>query len=290
MPARLIPSQLLAKEEHRVLRLKLDAFYSDAPSYSAFRQPSNQRDCWAHIQTQIESLLAHQNGRRLSVLEVGAGRTGFAEFLNGVGLRPWVDFHAQDVTRFNEAWLNSQADSVYFGDVADAGIPAGMDIVFSTYVLEHVTDPVQHLDTLWSLVGVGEGRHGSMFVFSPRYDLPGYLCPSARHLSLIGRLKLLMTAATSRLITMITQRPQFLIQNDLAAFHTPFYLDADAVHWVSLHDVRAWAKRHGALCETLRVGSPVVWSKDWVIKRFCTTAVCLQKVGSADLPSVLRPA
>ena len=220
------------------------------------------------------------------MLEVGAGRTGFAEFLNEVGLRPSVDFHAQDVTRFNEAWLNSQADSVYFGDVADAGIPAGMDIVFSTYVLEHVTDPDQHLDALWSLVGVGPGKSGSIYVFCPRYDLPGYLCPSARHLSVKDRLGLLLTAAKSRLVTLITQRPQFLLQTDLAAFHRPFYLDADAVHWVSLFDLKAWAKQHLACFEKLCVGSPVVLTKDWVIKRFCTTAVRLQKIGKADGPCV----
>jgi hypothetical protein len=273
----LIPSKLLTKEEHQDLRFKLDCFYADAPSYSAFQEPSNQRHCWPHIQQQIETILATQNGGRVSVLEVGAGRTGFAEFLEEVGLRSSVEFHAQDVTRFNESWLNTQADSVYFGDVADAGIPARMNIVFSTYVFEHVTDPIQHLDALWSLVAVGPRKDGSMYVFSPRYDLPGYLCPSARHLPITDRLRLLISAATSRFISVVRQSPQFLIQIDLAAFHGPFYLDSDAVHWVSVYDLRAWAKHRGARCETIRLKSPAVLTKDWIIKRFCTTAVKIVK-------------
>lgn len=272
MTTRLIASNLLTEGEHRELRRQLDCFYANAFSYSAFQTPSDQRHCWPHIQSHIEHLLS-QGQKKVSVLEIGAGKTGFATFLEEVGLRSSVEFHAQDVTRFNEDWLLAQTDSVYFGDVADAGVTEGMDIVFSTYVLEHVTNPSKHLENLWTFVKPQPTCHGALFLFSPRYDLPGYLCPSARHLTATARLRLLFTAAKARLIGLLTRSPQFLIQTDLAAFHVPFYPDSDAVHWVSLFDLKLWAKDHCGELETLRLGSPAVFSKDWIIKRFCTTAV-----------------
>ena len=276
MFARLIPSRLLKAEEHNELRRQLDRFYADAPSYLAFQTASNQRHCWPHIQSHIEHLLS-QGKKKVSVLEVGAGKTGFVAFLEDVGLRSSVVFHAQDVTRFNENWLLAQADSVYFGDVADAGVPGGMDVVFSTYVLEHVTDPRQHLEILWSLINPQPTCPGALFLFSPRYDMPGYLCPSARHLPATARVRLLLTATMARLTSLLTRSPQFLIQTDLAAFHLPFYPDSDAVHWVSLTDLKFWAREHSGKLETLSLGSPAIFTKDWVIKRFCTTAVKIVK-------------
>ena len=150
--------------------------------------------------------------------------------------------------------------------------------------VEHVTDPAQHLDVLWSLVSATPGAEGSLFLFSPRYDLPGYLCPSARHLPAWVRLRFLLAASLWRLASLITRQPQFLIQTDLAAFHRPFYLDSDAVHWVSLIDLKLWASTHFGRCESLRVGSLEVFSKNWIIKRFCTAAVKITKLGAARAP------
>jgi 2-polyprenyl-3-methyl-5-hydroxy-6-metoxy-1,4-benzoquinol methylase len=276
MRAQLVPYHKLSQEAHRELREQLDQFYRAAPDYTAFQAPSDQRNCWDHVIACMKERLSDKS--RLRILEVGAGRTGFAQYLAGKNLREAIEFHAHDVTRYNEEWLRDEADESFFGDISSANLPAGYDIIFSTYVLEHVTDPTTHLERVWSLLA----DDGDLFIFSPRYDLPGYLCPSARHLSSLGGLKFVARAGWARLVAFFLRRPQFLIQTDLAAFHGPFHLDADAVHWVSLRDLRIWAANHGAIFKTHPLGTPAFPSKDWLIKRLCTVAVQMTKRGQGD--------
>lgn len=257
----------------KALRARLDEFYGRAADYTAFQSPSDQRNCWEPIVPDIKNRLEKSSGSRVKVLEVGAGKTGFGRFLREQNLRDCVEFHVQDVTRFNETWLKNEADVTCFGDILSGELSSGYDIIFSTYVLEHVTNPFQHLEKIWSLLA----KNGRLFIFSPRYDLPGYLCPSARHLGGLKRLQFMMRAGWARVQALVFSKPQFLIQTDLAAFHGPFYLDADAVHWVSLHDLKIWAASHQAETSTLRIGTPPFPSKDWVIKRLCTTALQISK-------------
>lgn len=276
MKARLLPYRKLSKEAHQKLREKLDAFYCTATEYTAFQTPSDQRNCWNHVIVCIKDRLKGNSASKLKVLEVGAGRTGFGRYLEDHKLRGAVEFHAQDVTRYNEKWLRREADASFFGDILTVALPQGYDIIFSTYVLEHVTDPPAHLEKIWSLLA-NHQNGGNLFIFAPRYDFPGYLCPSARHLSTFCQLKLSMRSFCARLIAFFSNQPQFLIQTDLAVFHGPFYLDSDAVHWVSQHDLKIWATNRKASFTTLRIGNPSFTSKDWVIKRLCTTALQIQK-------------
>src|ERR1700759_1839535 len=150
MKAQLVPYHKLSEEAHRELREQLDHFYSAVPDYTAFETPSDQRSCWDHVIACIKQRL--RDKPRLRVLEIGAGRTGFARYLNENRLRETVEFHAHDVTRLNEEWLRAEADNSFFGDVSSANLPGGYDVIFSTYVLEHVTDPVAHLEQTWSLL------------------------------------------------------------------------------------------------------------------------------------------
>ncbi len=273
MKAQLLPYQKLSKEAHRDLREQLDQFYSAAPDYTAFQAPSDQPNCWEHVIRCIRKRLREKS--RLRVLEVGAGRTGFPRYLAEKGLRSAVEFHAHDVTHYNEDWLRDEADESFFGDVLSANLPGDYDIIFSTYVLEHVTDPATHLEKLWSLLS----EDADLFIFSPRYDLPGYLCPSARHLPRLAKLKFAIRAGWARLVALFVRRPQFLIQTDLAAFHQPFYVDSDAVHWVSLRDLKIWAANHNAIFTPHSIGVPDFLTKDWLIKRLCTVAVQITKGG-----------
>lgn len=269
----LVPVNSLAGDTCSQLRQRLDKFYAGCSEYLAFQEPSNQMICWAHVIGEIQRRLQRTPGTKVKVLEVGAGRTGFALALSEAGLRSSVDLHTQDVTDFNESWLRKQADQVYIGDVSRCGLPADFDVIFSTYVLEHVTDPVAHLNVLWKSLRSGDNSRGALFLFSPRYDLPGYVCPSASHLGPMRRLGLVATSLCWRLWTLVSRRASFLIQTDLAVFYRPFFIDSDAVHWVSAFDLRAWSKNCGASFESLRVGEPKKFTKDWVIKRFCTLAV-----------------
>lgn len=273
MKAQLIPEANLSVLEKQTLRDRLDEFYGKVSDYTAFEQPSHQILAWNNIKAKIGERLQEKGRSLVKILEIGAGRSGFGEWLNTQGLRDRVSWSAQDVTRQNSAWLDSQADNVFYGDVSEIPNIAQFDIVFSTYVLEHVTDPATHLNYLYSFLQVD----GSLFIFCPRYDLPAYFCPSSRHLNWSTKLGFGMQWVIARLNSLIAGRPAFLIQTDLAAFHEPFFIDADAVHWVSLLDLKKWARSKGAMIKSLEYGYPKSWSKDWIVKRFLTCAVEIRK-------------
>ncbi|HTN93490.1 MAG TPA: methyltransferase domain-containing protein [Gallionella sp.] len=255
----------------RHIKSRLDEFYRTVSDYSAFSTPSDQINCWTHIAEHIRKLSA--TGKVVTILEVGAGRSGFGNFISAQGLRKFCIWTAQDVTRQNSEWLEKNADKVVFGDIESASIDVTYDIVFSTFVLEHVVNPLAHLDRLASLV---QPSHGTIFIFSPRYDFPGYLSPSSRHLAKGIRFKFMLFSSMARIKTIFTKQPAFLIQTDLAAFHQPFFTDADAVHWVSLYDLKSWARSKRAIFNTLKIGSPRFLSKDWIVKRFLTNGIAIQ--------------
>ena len=79
----------------------------------------------------------------------------------------------------------------------------------------------------------------------------------------------------SRLATLLTGSPAFLVQTDLAAFHQPFFTDADAVHWASEFDLKSWARSHKAASRSLKLGTPRFPSKDWVVKRLLTIGIAI---------------
>jgi hypothetical protein len=102
------------------------------------------------------------------------------------------------------------------------------------------------------------------------------MTPSSSHLPKLTKLSFILTSSLARIKTILTGRPEFLVQNDLAAFYQPFFTDADAVHWVSLFDLRAWASSLNANLRTLEIGKPQVFSKDWIVKRMLTVGVAVE--------------
>ena len=277
MTCLLAAERQLSRELHARLRERLDAYYTKPAGYKAFEKPSSQTDWWNHITDAIRVRSA--NGFKVKVLEVGSGVTGFPHHLEQLGIRDLVELHTHDVTSHNAEWLHSVADQVHFGEISEIDLPGGFDIIFSTYVLEHVSNPFTHLETLWKQL---QSRHtsvgeGSLFLISPRYDLFGYLCPASRHEPTISKLKLLLIQWGARCRAIIAGEPQFLIQTDPAIFHRPFFLDADAVHWVSIHDIRAWARTKGSKLRSLRSTPMRLFSKQWLIRNYATLAVEIRK-------------
>lgn len=273
MKVRLIQEAKMSSEEKQVLRHNFNQYYENVNDYIAFSSVSQQDQCWIHIKASICERLKLNKGKNIHVLEIGAGRSGFGEWLKKEGLRDNVDYWVQDVTSQNEGCLKTQADHMIYGDINEISNKNYFNIIFSTYVLEHVTNPSQHLDHLYDLLA----KDGSLYIFCPRYDMPGYLCPSSRHLSWLTCLTLEIQRSIARLGSFLNNRPAFLIQTDVAAFHVPFFLDADAVHWVSLLDLRLWAYKKKSRVRKLKMGHPALGSKDWMVKRFLTCAVEVQK-------------
>lgn len=273
MKTQLIREAKMSAEEKQALRRNFDQYYQNVADYTAFASVSQLGECWIHIKDSIRERLKENDGQTIRILEIGAGRSGFGEWLKKEGLRGKVEYWVQDVTSRNSGFLKSQVDYMVFGDVSEISRKNYFDIIFSTYVLEHVTNPAQHLDHLHSLLA----NNGSLFIFCPRYDMPGYRCPSSRHLSWFTCLNFEVQRSKARFRSLFSNRPAFLIQTDVAAFHGPFFLDADAVHWVSLLDLKLWARKKGARVNRLTIGHSKLGSRDWIVKRLLTCAVEVRK-------------
>ncbi|MFN3590113.1 MAG: class I SAM-dependent methyltransferase [Spirosomataceae bacterium] len=262
-------SSIKRKPEQNKLRKSLDYFYSNVSDYTVFLQESNQIGCWSQFVTEVKQHISDKGF--CNILEVGAGRSGFGKYLLQNGLKEQVFLMSQDVTNQNKEYLEEFGDEVFVGDVSE--VNRKFDLIFSTYVLEHVVDPLSHLGNLVNLLE----EDGDLCIFSPRYDLPFYLPPSTRHLGTLKRIEFSIKHVYSRIATFFTNKYQFLIHDDLACFHGPFFRDSDAVHWVSKMDITIFAKKMGLELHSYSLETKKILSKDWIVKRYLTVAVHLTK-------------
>lgn len=209
------------------LRERLDDFYRNTESYDAYLEGSHAPEFWDVIKTRIDDVLKRSG--TCAVLEVGAGRSGFGPYLGENRSR--ITYSVQDVVAANLEYLEQVADHVVVGPVQ--ALSGQYDIVLMTFVLEHMTDPEAALRHLASLL-TPDGR---IFSVSPRYDNPFYVPPSARHLPLVDRIRLMGRITVSRAHTAVSGRGRFLIHLRPAVLEVPWYRDADAIHWPSKYDL-----------------------------------------------------
>jgi SAM-dependent methyltransferase len=249
------PLHLTQEDDPEVinLRKRMDAFYASSAEYPAFQQPSCNPEEWAYVKEAIlQKLLVAEN---CNVLEFGAGRTGFPSWLGG--LRKSIRFTAQDVTSSNADYLQSQTDDVQIGKIGD--LRGSFDVIFSTFVLEHLSDPKHTLEALLRLLKPG----GTLLLFSPRYDFPFYLSHSADHYGWLQRIRIALYVCWKRLATVVTRRPAFIIHADPALLHLDWRMDRDAIHWASLIDLKMFFRDRGRVRKlSIRSGSV----KDWCVK------------------------
>jgi SAM-dependent methyltransferase len=228
----MLPQVLEALTDERdnrcqILKGRLRAFYSKTQDYTAFHDVNDSPVFWQPVREEIEACL--QTKQRCRVLEVGAGRTGFARFV--ADIRSRIEFVVQDITPSNEEYLRATADEVHIGDVRE--IIGNFDVIFSTFVWEHIVEPRQTLTYILSLLPVS----GCFIIVSPRYDFPLYVSPSSRHLSVFNRLIVSAWLFMQRCKVLFGGDARFLIHTDPAVFHIPWFRDADAIHWVSYWDL-----------------------------------------------------
>jgi len=223
--------QFASEEDRRVvqLRIKLDAFYASPGEYSAFLEANWKPEYWDPIKQRALTHITKTG--RCRILEIGAGCTSFGSYLGE--LRDRVEFHAQDVTPANQGYLATQADAVHIADVLS--IRDKYDVIFSTFTWEHVSGPKRTLKHLTTLLNPG----GSIFIASPRYDFPFYLSPSARHLTRARKTAIAIWLLWRRVRVLLGGRADFLIHLDPAVLRSRWFRDADAIHWVSLWDLKS---------------------------------------------------
>ena len=230
---------------------RLQIFYSSVDNYEAFQGENWKPEFWLPIRSTIETTSSRGSCK---VLEIGAGRTGFADYLGDTRQR--IEFHVQDITGRNGEYLSRIADKVWLCEATE--IVDTYDVIFSTFVYEHMTRPKATLERLLTMLR----PNGSIFVASPRYDFPGYLSPSARHLSRARRLELAVQLMLRRLRVLLGGPPAFLIHFEPAAFYGPWFRDADAVHWVSLWDLKRWLPDNAAL-RPVRISAAGLRGRFW---------------------------
>ncbi|XHR28747.1 MAG: class I SAM-dependent methyltransferase [Chthoniobacteraceae bacterium] len=249
----------------------MDRFYQTTEEYAAFQHPNEMPEQWPYVRAAIEETLRRKTVCR--VLEIGAGRSNFARFL-GPDLRGAIHYTTQDVTRSNEDHLRGVADAVHFGSVLELDGP--FDVIFSTFVLEHISDPRRTLAKLFEMLA----DQGRLFVFCPRYDAPFYLSHSADHYGPARRVAIGLTLLAARAWALVTRRPLFLIHTDPAIFHIDWDRDRDAIHWASLWDLELFFKKRARL-EILKLHSMGV--KDWIVKNLLQINLCISKPGTPPL-------
>lgn len=281
---RLAPLRHLSARQLSQLEERMQAYYAAVPDYPAFHAPSHHPLEWRHLLNEVRRRNAGGRGEPVAILEFGCGRSGFPSWLRqqlGSDATALVTITCQDVTATNQAYLQEVTDQVLIAPLAEGVLPPGsFDLIFSTHCFEHVARPEALLHTCISLLKPG----GALLLFAPRYDLPFYLSPSCVNLPSLSRLLLGVRLLLIRWITRLRGQPAFVIDTNPACLDRPFMRDADAIHWVSAHDLRLFASRNGLEYSLLDVRHRASFlSKQRVIDAFCKLAVRLQKV------TILKP-
>jgi SAM-dependent methyltransferase len=230
----------------------LHEYYDKNKDYPAFIEENNKPEFWAPIKKEISEIVAEKGNCK--VLEFGAGRTSFPNYIKE--LRQKICFDAQDITSTNYDYLKNITDNVFQNTVTD--ITGSYDIIFSTFVWEHIPNPKFVLKHLLSILSPG----GRLFIASPCYDFPFYISNSAKHLPLSWKFALSIWLLYRRFRSSYFLEPDFIVHLDPALFHLPFWRDIDAVHWVSTQDIKL-SLPDGFIMDRVRIGSRGLKMKFW---------------------------
>lgn len=251
-------------------------YYADIPDYLDFQNISFHPREWSCVFLDVCKRSTSQ--KSIEILEFGSGCSGFPTWLRNMvrshHINADVYVTCQDVTYANSSHLSSVANEVVIGPISEKLGLSRFDIIFSTQVLEHVVNPVYLLENLFKLL-----RHdGVLYLFAPRYDFPFYLSPSARDLGLISYILTSVRLSWIRLITRLIRSPSFVVDTSPCCLREPFRIDNDAMHWVSLHDVRLFAHRYGFLTTSIdsSLGARFL-TKQWFIDTFCKLSIAVHR-------------
>lgn len=247
------------------LETRLVEFYNTFTGYDAFNAPPEYPVLWG----EILRLARAGTARPCRVLEIGAGRSGFGQYLRAQGARDDVHLTSQDITTANLEHLRENSDEVITGNIDR--LEGSWDLIFHSYVYEHLCRPREFNERLWSLLSPG----GHLVIQCPRYDFPLYFPPCWDHLSLSAKLWQTLRLAGSDLAAAFGRgASRFTVFSDPAVFHLPFVRDRDAVHRVRKSDLR-WL--FGARANVREFDLVPGSLKDWIVKKLLTLRMVLEK-------------
>ena len=254
-------------EEIAGLETRLINFYNTFTGYPAFSRPSDYPTLWETV-TRLAGEIS-RGGAPCRILEVGAGRSGFGQFLRRAGGSDGR-FHltSQDITSANVDFLRETSDAVVTENIN--ALQGSWDIIFHSYAYEHLCRPREFNEILWSRLSPG----GYLAIQSPRYDQPFYFPPCLAHLSVAGKWGVALRCLGRDLASALDGQPRFTVFSDPAVFHLPFHRDRDAVHRVRRSDLRRLFANRAGFAE---FALPAAGWKDWIVKTFLTLRVVLHK-------------
>jgi SAM-dependent methyltransferase len=212
------------------LKKKIFTFYKTTTIYDDYKTVNYKPDLWSHIIETIESDFSDKN---ISILEFGVGKSSFPNFVNEV-LKKNIRFDAQDIIVNNKEYLQKLYDNVFLAELTTLNNEFKYDIIFSTFVWEHLNNPEDVLKHLFEILK----PDGSIFIFCPRYDYPFYVSPSAKHYGKSKFVVISIFVTYMRLLAILTKKPNFLIHLDPSIFHMEWKRDYDAIHWASYWDIK----------------------------------------------------
>jgi hypothetical protein len=99
----------------RELRHRLDEFYARTTDYYAFQSPPDNSNWFERMAPLVQEVCdrAARERRKAQILELGAGLPTFPKHF--ADLKDRFEYHAQDVTPQNRAYLEQLADRVHIG-------------------------------------------------------------------------------------------------------------------------------------------------------------------------------
>ena len=244
----------LDDEDILELELKLEEFYKNTTDYTVYEKMTWRPNYWAEVLRQLEKTGA-KPGR---ILEIGAAKSGFGEYLKCRGKEHEIAF--QDITNRCRDHLSSYSNELYFCPVEELHCEK-FDIVFHSYVFEHISRPRAFLNAVENLLTEG-GRH---IIESPRYDLFIYIPPSLRHLRTREKIAYILEGVMGN-------RPPFSIVKSPGILCRPYRRDLDAVHIVTLENMKAYARKKDLCLEEIQL------SKKSDIRSFVKEKISMQIV------------
>jgi len=221
-------NNLLADRTTPDIESRMNNFYANYASYTAYQQESCAPEFWSLIRQAVPA----STDQKLTVLELGAGKTGAYKYFsanNGYLL------HAHDINGRNHSHYGEKGVCIAEPIVESS---SKYDIIFSSYVFEHVSRPEDFIRDAMRALKPG----GSLFILCPNYDLFARN-PSFDNLKPIKRRFLRFYLFAYCRIAGAFSKPHFILNNNPAIFDMDWSTDRDALHVVSKSLLLAWCKQ-----------------------------------------------
>ena len=185
-------------------------FYNSYSNYDSFISPRDHSHLYNHV---VESDVKN-------ILEVGAGVSNAFRYFQEKN----INYHAQDISNQNSKFYDDHKINFLLGDLGM--IKSNYNVIFSSYVLEHVTDPQKFLIDQLNLLSI----NGYILIECPNYYLPFHVPPSLRHYSIFKQFYLTLLLYFENIFG---RQNEFLINNKPAFKFIKWKRDYDAINIVS---------------------------------------------------------